>query len=52
MIAGMGWQTYALSVGFSLFIFEGRKTKKSSKLSLRFFCDCLVYNGLGMCSCV
>jgi len=29
-IAGMGWQTYALRVGFSLFIFEGRETKNLS----------------------
>jgi len=30
MIAGMGWQTYALRVGIFLFIFEVRKTKNPS----------------------
>ena len=54
MIAGMGWQTYALCVGFFFFIFEGRKTKNPSNyhfsssvialhttVSIRIVADCV-----------
>jgi len=37
MIAVTGWQTYALCIGFSPFIFEGRKTKNPSNYHFAFF---------------